>query len=81
MIRALSIGLLLVLSATSVWWVFCIALALYAFFYGGIELIFIAFLADAFYGTGNIIPLYTLLSALLLIISTVVKPYTILARS
>lgn len=80
-LRLFSIVITLILGATSPWWLFGAALALYIVFYGGIEALLIAFIIDTFYATHTAVPLYTLLSTGFYLFTELVRPYTVLSAS
>ena len=72
---------ILILGATSPWWLFGMALALYTVKYGGVEIIIIAFMIDAFYAHTTLVPLFTLFAAGFFLATEFVRPYTVLSAS
>lgn len=76
MTRILSFIGLIILSATAPVWLVLIGMALYAFFYSGIELILLAGCVDAVLMPSTaLVPVYTLASIGLLIAVELLRPY------
>lgn len=79
MIRLIALAFVVVVGFTGPVWLFLVGAAAYGFWFSGYELVILGMLVDAFFGDPeNILPLYTGLAVLWLILVELVKPQLLL---
>lgn len=77
--RFLNFSIVLILAATGPVWLFIGFAGAYAFFYGGIELLVLGALIDAYYMSSiTSIPWYTIMAGGALVLVELIKPHLLL---
>lgn len=74
--RVLSLLGVCVVGSVAPWWLTIIAIMMYAFVYGGIELVIVAALLDGYFML-TFTPIFTVAAIIALLLALFVKPYTV----
>ncbi len=66
---------MLVTAATGPWWLAVICGLLYIVWFRGAEIVLVGLLADGVYGTGSVLPWYTTIFTLTLLLAEWLRPH------